>query len=597
MHESTLGINFSLSTPFYFIFHSITLSNTMKLPIEIIRQVLLYIDSAEDKCTCLTVCRLWYSITRPLLYKHVSLQSWDQLDQFVSTLVSAPTYGEYVRELAIGDDIAPSRYDFDSIARTCRHLEAIDFYQDHWDELNDEIFCRWSRLTRIPAIDSRRILEWIGDHSMLQHLHLVDECLTSAADVVTRISHLQHLTLESSTYQSMLLMPILNASVGRIQSLTLVHIRIKDDIVHLPPSSTNLTMMSIAFEGHLCLTPQLRHLHASSVFVKKQVRYDMDSGGLVPNLKSLSLDNITADHLEPYLIHVDPRRLKKLSFRALLLSDHPSTDNLSTIETRPTHDFISQLYHANDTTFVILSAGKNLTTLELDGVNINIKRLVYDDESLPHLQHLILSSGDDTAKAVHSSDATQSSFHPQEPFRLLTTLQVYKFLIADLVSMAQWTKQLIVHDCFCYIPPGTGLTILHHRLDTLHISNTRFTYELYGIDHKMERCSVIGIIDSVNDEQAPCNYRNITHFYHACWDGAVQRLTSEQAKLVADSHDMCRNQWKYNPFMQLQQVQEQVFRAICKCRFHFGVITIQRRHIQELCFNHKLIPITGAVVK
>lgn len=127
--------------------------------------------------------------------------------------------------------------------------------------------------------------------------------------------------------------------------------------------------------------------------------------------------------------------------------------------------------------------------------------------------------------------------------------------------MAQWTKRLIVHDCFCYIPPVTCLTILHHRLDMLYISNTRFTYGLYGVDHKMERCSVIGIIDNVNDEQAPCNYRNITHFYHTCCDGAVQRLTSYQAELVADSHDMCRNQWKYNPFIQLQQVQEQVFRA------------------------------------
>lgn len=158
----------------------------------------------------------------------------------------------------------------------------------------------------------------------------------------------------------------------------------------------------------------------------------MDSAGLVPNLKSLILDNIIADHLEPYLIHVDPRRLKTLSIRALLLSDYQSTDNLNTIEARPTHDFISQLYHANDTTFVILSAGKNLTTLELDGVNINIKRLVYDEESLPHLQHLILYSGNDTAKAAHSSDATQSPFHPQEPSRLLTTLQVKKFLITDL---------------------------------------------------------------------------------------------------------------------------------------------------------------------
>ncbi|CDH54685.1 predicted protein [Lichtheimia corymbifera JMRC:FSU:9682] len=577
----------------------------MKLPLEIIYRVLLYIDSSDDKRTCLLVCRLWYSMGKRLLYKHVNLRSPRQLVYFVSALDSAPFVGEYVRELAIADDIRPSANDFDVITRTCHHLEAIDFGQWQWEALDEKLFRRWSHITKVPAISSRRVLGWIGDHSTLQHLHLMDQCLTNAADLVARVPHLKHLTLQSSSLHTCIhLMPIIiNASAeGRaatLQSLALKGrpIYIMDDAVHFPPSLIDLSLDSVNFEGDLCLTPQLERLHAYGTTIRREVRYE--ATGLTSSLTSLAIDTTSTLSLRPFLDHVDTRHLQKLSISTTqdIIAGPPSQNTI-----RPSaYDVIMQsCFTHGDATPIIQWAGKNLTYLELNGFTVlDIKRLVYDKETLPHLQHLVVSSR--TCKNDDTQLQPLSSHSQEVPLRLLRTLEVKDSFIEDLASMARWTRLLIIHNCTCHIPPGIGLTISHHRLHTLRISDIRFTYALYHVQHIMDcNCRVIGIIDdkSEHDEQAQEDdyhyLRNISEFYHTCSNSytPIQRLTSDQAESVLRFHYTCKDQWRYNPFILVQQLQDQAFQGICRHENHFGFIMIKPHRIQELRFNGMQIKYT-----
>ncbi|KAJ8655591.1 hypothetical protein O0I10_008679 [Lichtheimia ornata] len=575
----------------------------MKLPLEIVHRILLYVDSTDDKRTCLLVCRLWYNIVKRILYKHVNLRSPRQLVYFVSALDSAPSVGEYVRGLAIGYDIRPSANDFDVITRTCRHLEAIDFAQWQWEALNEKQFHRWSHITQVPAISSRRVLGWIGDHSMLQHLHLMDQCLTNAADLVARVPHLKHLTLQSSTEHSCIhLMPIIiNASAeGRtttLQSLTLKGrpIYVIDDVVHFPPSLIDLSLVNVNFGGDLCLTPQMERLHAYDTTIRKEARYE--TTGSISSLESLSIDPTSTLSLRPFLDLVDTQRLKKLSMSTPkdIIAGPPSQN---TIKASAYDVILKSCFTHGDATPIIQWAGKVLTYLELNGAKVDIKRLVYDEESLPHLQHLVISSRlyDENHNSIAQLLQPLLSYSQDvPPSRLLGTLELNNSLIEDLGSMVQWTRRLIVHNCTCRIPPGIGLTISHHRLDTLRISDTRFTYELYHVDHIMDiNCRLIGIIDEQaqdDDDDDYYSYRNITEFYHTCSNtyDPIQRLTSEHAESVLRSHYICKDQWKYNPFIVIEQLRDQVFRSICGRENHFGFIAIKRHRIQELRFNDQLV--------
>ncbi|KAJ6527063.1 hypothetical protein B0H19DRAFT_1243344 [Mycena capillaripes] len=166
------------------------------VPTEILREIASSIDAASHKAALCRVSRLFYVITTPVLYRHISLDSVERTLECFDTLAKNPKCHDLVRSLKIvihacHGDYVPTDIIFplESGLRPLRGLENLHLRIPGFDDSFLIIFATLvlpnlrTFSTYHPGAYSPLLASFINRHALLTHLDLIRPWVKTASKV------------------------------------------------------------------------------------------------------------------------------------------------------------------------------------------------------------------------------------------------------------------------------------------------------------------------------------------------------------------------------------------------------------------------------
>ncbi|KAI8141540.1 hypothetical protein BJV82DRAFT_580211 [Fennellomyces sp. T-0311] len=461
------------------------------LPQELVDRIAQWLTQ-QDRHACILVCKQWYRVFLPNLYRCVQVKSRQALQSFFYTVqrssCASPEYslGKLVRDLTLGHGSKPllpyraadlrdksyriglSRQRWAILPKLCPHVEALDFHWTTWIEIEEsssDVLFQWRSLRQIAPFHRYDILSSFLDSygpriTSLELTRAVVEQITDWDSLLSRAPSLLNLTLTCAIDFGSLM----------VGSLTIC---LDDLIPACPPrlQSLSLTMFNLTMRQQDC-PPHIHNLlttldlHMTEFRTPAAIAY---IGQSFPRLQSLSIGRGVCNTLEQEHVRAlaallrHSRYLRYLSMSPLwdmrLLS---AIRHSSLLEFR-TGSLNGQIERQVGTRISRDSFPKVLNALSPDATALEIalpSSVVYIDEwirplsaACPRLTTLELTGNRD------ASSLTPNNHHH---FPLHTILD----------ALASSLHTLVVRNATVYVP--------HH---TRHTSNTVLKH--FGIHHSI----------------------------------------------------------------------------------------------------------------